>query len=104
MRPPCGPLRDSREDLPSHHCQSDLDAGTRDKDELVGLDPLGGVEHEAGDEGADADLGGVRWGFDDVSLEPFITRVLPFGNDLHAVADLEGFGAAAGYGLFHDRR
>ncbi len=56
-----------------------------DEDEAVGFDPFGGVEDEAGDEGADADLGGVGWSFDDEALVLVIARVLPFGNDLHTV-------------------
>ena len=74
------------------------------EDEMAGLDPFGGVDGETGNEGADADLGGVSRSFDDETLEPVISRVLPFGDDLNAVAGLERFGAAAGERLFHERR
>jgi len=73
----------------------------RNQDEAVGFDPFGGVEDEAGDEGADADLSGVRRSFDDEALELFVPRVLPLGNDLHLIADFERLGAVAGDGLVH---
>jgi hypothetical protein len=79
-----------------------LGFGCWDEDEVIGLDPLGGVEDEAGNDGADVDLGGVRWSLDDDARELVVTRVLPFGDDLNAVADLKGFGAAAWDGLVHD--
>ena len=72
-----------------------------DEDEVICLDPLGGMEDEAGDDGADVDLCGVRWCLDDEAHELVVARVLPFGNDLHAVTDLEWFGATARDGLVH---
>ena len=72
--------------------------------EMIGLDPLGGLEHEAGDDDAYADAGAVGWRLDKEALEFVITFVLPLGNDFNAVADLEGFVAAARDGLIHERR
>ena len=69
--------------------------------ELLGFDPLSGLEDEARDDGLDVNLGSICWSFDDEALKLFISRILPFWNDLHAVADLEWIGAAARDGLFH---
>ena len=70
--------------------------------EMIGLDPLGRVKDEARYHGADTDAGAIVRGFDHEALEPFIAQILPFEDDLHAVADLERFSAAARYWLIHE--
>ncbi len=49
------------------------------------------VEDEAGNDGADADLGVVRWSLDNKALELVIARVLPLGDDLDSAACSEGW-------------
>jgi len=73
-------------------------------DELVGSDPLGGVDDRAGDDCANADPGAIFGTFDDESLLLVVAWILPLEHDLDTVADLEGFGAVAGNRLFHERR
>ena len=59
------------------------------EDEMIGLDPLGGLENEAGNNDDNEDAGAVGGCLDNKALEFVITFVLPLGNDLDAVAELE---------------
>ena len=70
-------------------------------DEHFGLDPFGGLEDEVGNVCLDADPGAIVGSLEDEALVLIVARILPLGHDLDAVADLEGFCAAAGDGLLH---
>jgi hypothetical protein len=75
-----------------------------EKIQLIGFDLFAGLEDEDGNDRLDADPGAIVGSLDDEALVLVVARILPFRHDLDAVADLEGFGAVAGDGLFHERR
>ena len=75
----------------------------REKGELVGFDPFGGLEEQAGDDRLDADAGAVVGSLDDEALVLIVARILPPGHDLDSVTDLERRVAIARNRLFHDR-
>ena len=71
-----------------------------EKKQATCFDPFDGLEEQAGDERLDADPRAVIGCLDHEALVFLIARVLPLGNDLDAVADLERFGAVLGVGCF----
>lgn len=62
-------------------------------DEPFGLDPFGGMDREARDDGADENPGGIDGCLDDETFVRIVARILPLGHDPDVVSDLEGFGA-----------
>ena len=72
-----------------------------ERKQVICLDPFDGLEEQAWDDRLDADPGAVGGSFDDEALVFPVVRILPFGHDLDAVAELERFNTVAGDGLLH---
>jgi len=68
---------------------------------LTCLDPFGGVDGQAVNDGADQDTGAVGWCLDDEALKLSVARVLPFGVICTRSPTRRGLGAVLLHGILH---